>query len=113
MDPSAFQIFTLDFSTRQLFYWVRTKDVFPFVCNALLSTNSALIGCFSPTHDADAKVGSDEERAEDMLLWHPYGLSEPKTEEFLDKAAISAKGDLQLVCRMAVFSPMTRAWFCY
>ena len=42
--------------------------------------------------------GAADDSADDsVLLWHPYGLNEAETEAFLQRAAIDAKGDLQLV----------------
>ena len=63
---------------------------------------------------------AEQERPQDMLLWHPYGLEEDKTEAFLSEAAIAARGDLQLVggralyvvslyCRLVIQLSFTRA----
>ena len=49
-------------------------------------------------YSADASGETEEEvRPEDMLLWHPYGIGEDKTEAYLEQASITAKGDLQMV----------------
>jgi len=63
---------------------------------AVIRIGSGFQAIIPEKREAGAKLKPDEERAEDMLLWHPYGLLEAKTEDFLEKAAISAKGDLQL-----------------